>query len=131
MADTPADAATLYDEKRQDSRPGSSGIDVVRAQNEFSNLARSLSKQSEGHRSTTTIASHDVEKGAKEDEVEPFDLREYLTSSNDANQQAGIKHKVGVFSRVSLHGLNRATACWSGLGRFASRRSWWNGSQGM
>ena len=25
---------------------------------------------------------------------EAFDLREYLSSSNDANQQAGIKHKV-------------------------------------
>lgn len=99
MADTPADAATLYDEKQQDSRPGSSGIDVVRAENEFHALSRSLSKQSANNKqrlSTTTIASHDVEK-ANVDAAEQFDLRDYLTSSNDANQNAGIKHKhVGV-----------------------------------
>lgn len=96
MADTPADAATLYDEKQQDSRPGSSGIDVVRAENEFHALSRSLSKQSANNKqrlSTTTIASHDVEK-ANVDAAEQFDLRDYLTSSNDANQNAGIKHKV-------------------------------------
>ena len=41
-------------------------------------------------------SSHlDIEKGA--DVNEPFDLREYLSSSNDANEAAGIKHKhVGV-----------------------------------
>jgi hypothetical protein len=103
MADTPVDAATLYDEK-QDSRPGSSGIDVVRAENEFHALSRSLSKQSEAHRrrlSSTTVASHDVEK-ANKDEAEQFDLREYLSSSNDANQQAGIKHKVSTHVTVIM-----------------------------
>jgi hypothetical protein len=97
MADTPVDAATLYDEKRQDSRPGSSHIDVVRAENDFNALSRSLTQQSENHKkreSSTTVASRDVEKADK-DETEPFSLQEYLTSSNDANQKAGIKHKVG------------------------------------
>ena len=38
----------------------------------------------------------DIEKGVSDSE-RPFDLREYLTSSNDANERAGIKHKhVGV-----------------------------------
>jgi ATP-binding cassette, subfamily G (WHITE), member 2, SNQ2 len=100
MADTPVDAATLYDEKQQDSSPSTSGIDVVRAENEFHALSRSLSKHSGASKrqlSTITIASQDVEK-ANGDEAEQFDLGEYLASSNDANQHAGIKHKVGVFA---------------------------------
>jgi ATP-binding cassette, subfamily G (WHITE), member 2, SNQ2 len=100
MADTP-DAATLYDEK-QDNRRDVSGIDVVRATNEFNALSRSLSKHSDAKPlSSTTVASKDLEK-ADLDEAEQFDLREYLSSSNDANQQAGIKHKVGVFPFVGL-----------------------------
>lgn len=107
MADTPADAVTLNDEKRTNerdprvlsSRP-SRDIDIVRAEEEFNALSRQLSVPSEVHRkrselSTTTIGQGDVEKGAKDgEEHEHFDLREYLSSSNDANQQAGIKHKV-------------------------------------
>lgn len=124
MADTPVDAATLYDEKLQDSRPGSSGIDIVRAENEFHTLSRSLSKQSEVHKrnlSSTTVASHDVEK-ANKDEPERFDLHEYLSSSNDANQQAGIKHKV--CSHVVMTRFVARTkylaACRSGVGGSAS-----------
>lgn len=100
MSDTRIDAA---DEKQQDSRRGFSGINVIRAKNEFDALARSLSKQSaQGQKSSNaTVASQDdIEKVGK-DASEQFDLREYLTSSNDAHQQAGIKHKVGVFSRFS------------------------------
>ena len=42
-------------------------------------------------------ASIDLEKGHDGDRQETFDLREYLTSSNDANSAAGINHKhVGV-----------------------------------
>lgn len=41
--------------------------------------------------------STDLERGQNESRQETFDLREYLTSSNDANSAAGIKHKhVGV-----------------------------------
>jgi ATP-binding cassette subfamily G (WHITE) protein 2 (SNQ2) len=107
MAETPADAATLYEEKRTDEREirslgskPSRDIDVIRAEEEFNALSRQLSAPSEVHRkrselSTTTVGSGDVEKGGKAPEnSEQFDLREYLSSSNDANQQAGIKHKV-------------------------------------
>lgn len=107
MADTPPDAITLNDEKHTNERDAqvlaskpSRDIDVVRAEEEFNALSRQLSVPSEVHRkrselSTTTIGPGDVEKGVKDDEEhEHFDLREYLSSSNDANQQAGIKHKV-------------------------------------
>lgn len=70
----------------------SSHVDVRRAEEEFNTLSRQLS-----NRSANTIRKsdsfHDPEKGLDADE-EYFNLREYLTSSNDANQKAGIKHKV-------------------------------------
>ncbi|KAG5643545.1 hypothetical protein DXG03_000686 [Asterophora parasitica] len=103
MADTPADNITLNDEKGR--RSPSSNIDVARAEQQFNELARQLSIRSqEASRqpfqlSTTTVTSgNDLEKATpKGDSTEPFDLREYLSSSNDANQAAGIKHKhVGV-----------------------------------
>ncbi|KAJ7687385.1 ABC-2 type transporter-domain-containing protein [Mycena rosella] len=90
--DTPGDSSTLNDE--------------IRTQ-EFATLARQLTQQSIDHilhkspsSATTRADSDDVEKKGEEDQAETFDLREYLTSSNDAQQQAGIKarpHKhVGV-----------------------------------
>ena len=120
MSDIRVDAATLHDEKQRDSRPGFSGINVIRAENEFNTLARSLSKQSaQGQKSSTvTVSSQgDVEKAGK-DVSEQFDLREYLTSSNDAYQQAGIKHKVSFFFSCFSHFsiLNGAIACGSGVG---------------
>lgn len=75
-------------------------VDVVHAEQEFNELSRQLSTRSEVGRtssklSDSTTAAVDIEKAAVDDEVvERFDLREYLTSSNDANQKAGIKHKV-------------------------------------
>lgn len=107
MSYTPNDAATLNDEKRAISEHNinelgnSEGINVARAEEEFNALSRQLSGPSEVQRkrsepSTTTIGDDDVEQGVKDgEEREHFDLREYLSSSNDANQQAGIKHKVG------------------------------------
>ncbi|KAL1694829.1 P-loop containing nucleoside triphosphate hydrolase protein [Schizophyllum commune] len=77
-------------------------VDVADAEKNFHNLARKLSHKSRSqrtlhnnHDSTTTVGG-DPEMG-KTGEDEVFDLREYLTSSNDAQQAAGIKHKhVGV-----------------------------------
>ncbi|KAJ3512950.1 hypothetical protein NLJ89_g3230 [Agrocybe chaxingu] len=79
-------------------------VDVARAEEEFYELSRQLSKRSEVVKSTArlsdiTTAGQDLEKGVEkvDDAEETFDLREYLTSSNDQNQNAGIKHKnVGV-----------------------------------
>lgn len=73
-------------------------VDVIRAEEQFNELSRQLSKRSEAARSGTkstesTAASQDIEKGAEHTD-DRFDLREYLTSSNDANQKAGISHKV-------------------------------------
>lgn len=79
-----------------------SHVDIEKAEDTFNELARQLSRhsvarvnQSKLTSRTASVYSGDLEKG---DEVDrPFDLREYLTSSNDANQAAGIKHKhVGV-----------------------------------
>ena len=74
-------------------------VDVADAEKNFHNLARKLSHKSRSqrtlhnnHDSTTTVGG-DPEMG-KTGEDEVFDLREYLTSSNDAQQAAGIKHKV-------------------------------------
>ncbi|TFL02988.1 pleiotropic drug resistance ABC transporter [Pterulicium gracile] len=88
------------------------GVDVAFAEKEFKELERKLSqrpaatqgsgsdsdnneKQDWSANVRTAAASaegEDLEKGD-----ERFDLREYLTASNDENQSAGIKHKhVGV-----------------------------------
>lgn len=81
MASSPADTETLR------SRPHSiKEVNVTEAKGIFNHLARELSRKS-----SLTAEGKDVEKGKNEDDV--FDLREYLTSSNDANQKAGIKHK--------------------------------------
>ena len=71
----------------------SSHIDVRRAEEEFNTLSRQLSNRSVNTIRKSTDSSHDPEKGLDVDE-EYFNLREYLTSSNDANQKAGIRHKV-------------------------------------
>ncbi|KAF7347495.1 Pleiotropic drug resistance ABC transporter protein [Mycena venus] len=81
MTDAPGDASNLDEERRSISHQVVSqstpySVDVEKAKEEFNAL------------------SH-IEKGANDEA--PFDLREYLTTSNDAQQQAGIKHKhVGV-----------------------------------
>jgi hypothetical protein len=85
-----------------------SSVNIQQAENTFHELSRQLSqgtfvneqdRGAAGSRARTSIdsrAGKDLEKGALDSE-QPFDLREYLTSSNDANERAGIKHKhVGV-----------------------------------
>jgi hypothetical protein len=65
-------------------------VDVASAEAQFNDLARELSRHSEPKTSDADVENGDVAEGV-------FDLREYLTSSNDANDAAGIKHKhVGV-----------------------------------
>ncbi|KAJ7070657.1 ABC-2 type transporter-domain-containing protein [Mycena amicta] len=88
MADTPGDAATLNDHHEPSS------VNVAQAEAAFHELARQLSRRSQvgASPSATTHTASDIEKG-KEEPEEPFDLREYLTTSNDAQQQAGINHK--------------------------------------
>ncbi|KAG6881076.1 hypothetical protein C0993_002934, partial [Termitomyces sp. T159_Od127] len=77
-------------------------VDIIDAEEQFNALARQLSVQSrEVHRKRSSLSektvgspSPDLEKAELAgDATEQFDLREYLTSSNDANQAAGIKHK--------------------------------------
>jgi ATP-binding cassette, subfamily G (WHITE), member 2, SNQ2 len=87
------------------SSPTAGSVDVEQAENSFNELSRQLTQGTvTGENEHGTGGAHgrapldgkDLEKGASDWE-QPFDLREYLTSSNDANEAAGIKHKhVGV-----------------------------------
>ncbi|KAG5220332.1 pleiotropic drug resistance ABC transporter [Salix suchowensis] len=124
MASTPADAATLYEEKRE-APPGLSGreeenipqneidahhVDVASAERTFNELSRTMSIRTQVERSgVIKTKSQETMWWARRRESYrgsrgTLDLREYLTSSNDANQSAGIKHKVGFhrFSNVSF-----------------------------
>ena len=80
-------------------------IDVRRAEEEFNALSRQLSNNTIRK---STDSFRDPEKGLDADE-EHFNLREYLTSSNDANQQAGIKHKV--ITELSYLVINQLITC--------------------
>lgn len=82
-------------------------INIGQAENSFHELSRQLTqgtvvddkhgaKGPHPRTSGDSRTAQDLEKGVCDAE-QSFDLREYLTSSNDANQKAGIKHKhVGV-----------------------------------
>jgi ATP-binding cassette subfamily G (WHITE) protein 2 (SNQ2) len=77
-----------------------SSVNVEQAENAFHELSRQLSQGTfvnDREQGTAMEGkAKDLEKGVSDSE-EPFDLRDYLTSSNDANERAGIKHKhVGV-----------------------------------
>lgn len=83
------------------------GVNIEKAENSFNELSRQLTQgtvvDDRDHGDETRVPTsigkrptEDVEKGGV-DQEQPFDLREYLSSSNDANERAGIKHKhVGV-----------------------------------
>jgi len=90
------------------SSPTAGSINIEQAESSFHELSRQLTQgtivddEGQGVEGSRVRASYgnkttkDIEKGATDSE-QPFDLREYLTSSNDANESAGIKHKhVGV-----------------------------------
>lgn len=98
---SPADGVTLNEAETQPpSRDEiNTHVDVDRAEQEFNALSRQLTIRSDGggeNNKWKAASVKDVEKGACEEtnEESRFDLREYLSSSNDANQNAGIKHKV-------------------------------------
>lgn len=101
---SPVDGVTLNDPETQPPSRDEidTHVDVDRAEQEFNALSRQLTIRSDGGPENSkwkTASVKDVEKGVCEEITEEsrFDLREYLTSSNDANQNAGIKHKhVGV-----------------------------------
>jgi hypothetical protein len=95
-----------------------SSVNVEQAENAFHELSRKLSQGTfvdDKERSTVGKAPRDIEKGGIDSE-RPFDLREYLTSSNDANERAGIKHKhVGVTWEdlyVDVLGGSNFKVCW-------------------
>lgn len=97
MADTPGDDRTLSGSM---GRGTHHGIDIAEAEAEFNQLSRALSRrsvtQSQSDNEKDFKEHRDIEKGSDEAQ-EPFDLRAYLSSSNDARQEAGIQHKhVGV-----------------------------------
>ena len=72
---------------------------VAQAENDFDQLQRSLNntQKIDDKASFREPDSIDLEKGRSDDRQGAFDLRDYLTSSNDANSAAGIKPKhVGV-----------------------------------
>lgn len=82
-------SATSAEERTLHEDEGAHHVDIQQAEYVFNQLSRSLSQRSQPEK------PGDVEKS--EDAEGRFDLREYLQSSNDANQSAGIKHKhVGV-----------------------------------
>ncbi|RDB26527.1 ABC transporter G family member 11 [Hypsizygus marmoreus] len=101
MADNPADNRTLNEETTEFIETNHH-VDVARAEAEFNALSRHLTTKSQTEanwKSELSTSTVDVEKEAQQqkDDEERFDLRDYLSSSNDANQRAGIKHKhVGV-----------------------------------
>ena len=84
---------------------GLGGVNIEKAEDSFNELSRQLTQgtvvddREHDTRVPTSVGKRmtgDLEKG-EVDLEQPFDLREYLTSSNDANERAGIKHKhVGV-----------------------------------
>ncbi|KAI5119991.1 hypothetical protein M0805_004434 [Coniferiporia weirii] len=72
-------------------------VNVVRAEQAFHELEREFSRTDErlNHEKQLNKLAFDVEKADSDEQ--PFDLKEYLSSSNDKNTEAGIKHKhVGV-----------------------------------
>ena len=98
MTDTPrSNTSTLHDRDIHDSDIQDRVV-VAQAETDFDRAQQSLEKQKVSTDVTFRDSSPvDLEKGHDGDRQETFDLREYLTSSNDANSAAGIKHKhVGV-----------------------------------
>jgi hypothetical protein len=106
----------------------SSHIDVHKAEEEFYTLSRQLSNKSANtiRKSTDSYRDPELEKGLDENE-ELFNLREYLTSSNDANQRAGIRHKVVTKNLITWSLTNNMSSEHRGnLGELTGR-----GSRGM
>ena len=94
MTDTPAsNTSTLWQERETQDH-----VAVAQAEDDFGRTQQALNTPKVADKlASRGPDSLDLEKGRDGDRQEIFDLREYLTSSNDANSAAGIKHKhVGV-----------------------------------
>ncbi len=109
MADTPGDDRTLRGDITP--LPDSHHVDIAGAEAQFNELQRVLSIRSlQGASEPTDRSSteRDPEKGEKREEG--FDLRAYLTSSNDAHEKAGLAHKhVGVtWENLQVDGIGGA-----------------------
>lgn len=99
MTDTPvSDTATLATLNDNVRRASGDHVDIRQARAEFNQLQRELSRAGQSSTPQPKRLPKDVENASQDTSTEEgFDLREYLTSSNDAGQAAGIKHKhVGV-----------------------------------
>ncbi|THH06687.1 hypothetical protein EW146_g9533 [Bondarzewia mesenterica] len=106
MSDTPVDARTLRDEETDYSANDERyHVDIQEAEEAFHVLSRQLTQgtvvSAPSRRNTHGYADggekKDIEKGEIYPVGEAFDLREYLSSSNEAHEKAGIKHKhVGI-----------------------------------
>lgn len=119
MVDTPAsDAATLAtlnnDNNNDNNRRRIDQVDVRQAETQFNQLQRQLSRpdhdlDAQPPSPQPEHPSKDLERASDggDEADERFDLREYLTSSNDASQAAGIKHKhVGVtWGNLEVNGI--------------------------
>lgn len=90
----PSETPTLRDARSE--------VDIVSAEQAFHRLERELSRESREARDEIEEKErlklgYDVEKAQGAPEAAQFDLREYLSSTNDAHQKAGLRHKhVGV-----------------------------------
>ncbi|KDQ63068.1 hypothetical protein JAAARDRAFT_202584 [Jaapia argillacea MUCL 33604] len=86
---------TSHDDIPTSSHFDGGHVDVSRAEVAFDQLSRQLSRPSVPQPKTLG-QDEDIENGPADSEA-AFDLKEYLSSSNDAHQRAGIRHKhVGV-----------------------------------
>ena len=93
MADTPTSITPTL----QQGRDAQDHVVVAQAENDFDRVQRSLSTPKAANKVSHDSSSIDLEEGRDGDRQGAFDLREYLTSSNDARSAAGIRHKhVGV-----------------------------------
>ncbi|THH33132.1 hypothetical protein EUX98_g1017 [Antrodiella citrinella] len=102
MAETPGDDRTLYDARTvEGDLTDVHHVDVNRAEETFHQLEKTLSRRS------TSARKYDSDDNDPEKAELAFDLREYLSSSNDAYQSAGIKHKhVGVtWEKLQVEGM--------------------------
>ena len=100
MTESPGDDRTLRGDATPLPAADAHHVNVIEATAQFNELQRVLSVRSQQADSeserTRSINGKDPEKGGSDDQ-ETFDLREYLSSSNDQTQAAGISHKhVGV-----------------------------------
>lgn len=118
MSEIQGDVATLVGTRPQSmaspspSRPRtpppqSDSVNVRTAEKDFHALERKYSGKAGVEKAASSTSGdtkggsgQDVEKAANNDGADaPFNLKDYLQSSNDASDSAGIKHKVCFVTR--------------------------------